>query len=60
VLYVSGYTDDAIGRKGVLEEGSEFLSKPFTPEILRARVREILDPPPAPPGSPGSGRAGNA
>jgi signal transduction histidine kinase/CheY-like chemotaxis protein len=60
VLYVSGYTDDAISRKGVLEEGSEFLSKPFTPEILRARVREILDPPPAPPGSPGSGRAGNA
>jgi signal transduction histidine kinase/ActR/RegA family two-component response regulator len=60
VLYVSGYTDDAISRKGVLEEGSEFLSKPFTSEILRARVREILDRVPAtPPGSPGSRRAEN-
>jgi DNA-binding response OmpR family regulator len=45
VLYVSGYTDDAINRKGVLDEGSDFLPKPFTPDALRARVREILDRP---------------
>jgi PAS domain S-box-containing protein len=43
VLYVSGYTDDAIAQHGVLEPGTEFLQKPFTPDGLVARVREILD-----------------
>jgi len=42
VLYTSGYTDDAIIRHGILEPGIEFLQKPFTPALLRQRVRETL------------------
>jgi PAS domain S-box-containing protein len=43
VLFVSGYTHDAIGRKGELPEGTDLLQKPFTPEALLARVRSVLD-----------------
>ena len=43
VLFMSGYTDDAIARHGVLERGIAFLQKPFTPQRLAEKVREVLD-----------------
>ena len=47
VLYMSGYTEDAIARRGVLEDCIDYLQKPFTPELLALKVREVLGPAPA-------------
>jgi len=43
VLYMSGYTDDAIVRQGALTPDSALVQKPFTPAVLARRVRERLD-----------------
>jgi two-component system cell cycle sensor histidine kinase/response regulator CckA len=43
VLYMSGYTNDAIGHHGVLEPGIFFLEKPFSQEALTRKLREVLD-----------------
>jgi two-component system cell cycle sensor histidine kinase/response regulator CckA len=43
VLFMSGYTNDAIVRHGVLDSGTWFIQKPFAADALAARVREVLD-----------------
>jgi signal transduction histidine kinase len=43
VLFMSGYTDDDIVRRGLLRPGSPFLQKPFMPGDLSRKVREVLD-----------------
>jgi CheY-like chemotaxis protein len=45
VLFMSGYTDDAIVQRGVLEHNAKFIQKPFSPEELAGKVREMLGPP---------------
>src|SRR5208283_3858054 len=44
VLFMSGYSDDAVARHGVLNEGAEFIAKPFSPEELAEKVRAVLGP----------------
>ncbi len=45
VLYMSGYTDNAFLRNGLIQEKDAFLQKPFTPKTLAFKIREILDAP---------------
>jgi two-component system cell cycle sensor histidine kinase/response regulator CckA len=48
VLYISGYTSDALNRRNMTEPSTAFLQKPFTPDALARRVRAVLDAPPHP------------
>jgi two-component system, cell cycle sensor histidine kinase and response regulator CckA len=48
VLYISGYTSDALNRRDMTQPRTAFLQKPFTPEALARRVRAVLDAPPHP------------
>jgi two-component system, cell cycle sensor histidine kinase and response regulator CckA len=43
VLFMSGYTDDEMVRRGLIEPNKPFVSKPFTPEILAEKVRRLLE-----------------
>jgi CheY-like chemotaxis protein len=45
ILFTSGYTEEAIAHQGVLDEGAEFLLKPYTPASLARKVRDLLDSP---------------
>ena len=43
IIYMSGYTDDAIAHYGILEEGLDFIEKPFSQKDLALKVREAVD-----------------
>jgi CheY-like chemotaxis protein len=45
MLYMSGYSDETLIRHGVVKQGTAFLQKPFTPDALVHKVREVLDAP---------------
>jgi response regulator RpfG family c-di-GMP phosphodiesterase len=49
VLYTSGYTSETIARRGLLDAGTAFLHKPFRPDDLARKVREVLLLPPTEP-----------
>jgi two-component system cell cycle sensor histidine kinase/response regulator CckA len=42
VLFMSGYTENAIAHRGILDAGVDYIQKPFTPESLAEKVREVL------------------
>jgi PAS domain S-box-containing protein len=43
VLYMSGYTENAVGSPSVLEDANMFMQKPFMPDVFARKIREILD-----------------
>ena len=43
ILYTSGFTDDEVVRRGLMRQGAPFLQKPWAPEQLLRRIREVLD-----------------
>ena len=43
LLFMSGYTDNAIAHHGVLDPGTAFVQKPFSPTVIAHKVREVLD-----------------
>src|SRR5262249_36200646 len=42
-LFLSGYTGEAMAHRGILDEGVAFLQKPFAPDALARKIREVLD-----------------
>jgi hypothetical protein len=44
VIYTSGYTDDVVGARRVIEAGAAYLPKPFTPAVLTAKIHEVAAP----------------
>jgi PAS domain S-box-containing protein len=44
-LFMSGYTDEDVKLQGIMETGAPFIEKPFTPDLLARKVREVLDMP---------------
>lgn len=44
VLYMSGYTDNVVVHRGIVDLGVAYLQKPFSPDVLGAKVREVLGP----------------
>jgi two-component system, cell cycle sensor histidine kinase and response regulator CckA len=44
-LYISGYTSDEVVRRGISQKDAAFIQKPFTPEQLMRKVREVLNAP---------------
>jgi PAS domain S-box-containing protein len=58
VLYMSGYTENAIGHDGTLDAGINLLQKPFSLPALKERVREVLDSEPIPVGAAVAANAG--
>jgi DNA-binding NarL/FixJ family response regulator len=54
VLFVSGYSGEALAHHGILDPDLAYLEKPFSPDALAIKVREVLDrPPPVPPAASG-------
>jgi DNA-binding response OmpR family regulator len=43
VLFLSGYTEEVVYRKGVLDKGLSFISKPVAPREILIKIREVLD-----------------
>ena len=43
IIFTSGYTADIIHRKGIVEEGSDLILKPFSPYVLLEKIRDLLD-----------------
>jgi DNA-binding response OmpR family regulator len=48
VLFASGYPSDVIAHRGVLDDGMAYIPKPFSPDGLAAKVRELLSEPTSP------------
>jgi DNA-binding NtrC family response regulator len=42
-LYMSGYSDNSLAYHGIMDTCTSFLQKPFTPDALGKKVREVLD-----------------